>query len=135
MSAEKCCLISRDKIARRVRELAEEIGRDYAGRDLVMVGVLKGAFIFLADLVRALPFPVIVDFVRVKSYGLYRLCGGKRLPGGLRLGLRRTEPHSAGDFYPGKGLRPKRNHAAFRLSLSWIWRGRGGFKTRPYISS
>jgi hypoxanthine phosphoribosyltransferase len=69
MSAEKCCLISRDKIARRVAELAEAIGRDYAGRDLVMVGVLKGAFIFLADLVRALPFPVIVDFVRVKSYG------------------------------------------------------------------
>ena len=69
MGAEKCCLISRAEIARRVAELAEEIGRDYAGRDLVMVGVLKGAFIFLADLVRALPYPVIVDFVRVKSYG------------------------------------------------------------------
>jgi hypoxanthine phosphoribosyltransferase len=69
MGAEKRCLISRDEIARRVAELAEEIGRDYAGRDLVMVGVLKGAFIFLADLVRSLPFPVVVDFVRLKSYG------------------------------------------------------------------
>ena len=65
----KRCLISRDEIARRVTELAEEIGGDYAGRDLVTVGVLKGAFIFMADLVRALPFPVDVDFVRLCSYG------------------------------------------------------------------
>ncbi len=69
MSAGKRCLISRDLIARRVEELAQQIARDYAGRNLVMVGVLKGAFIFLADLVRALPFPVVVDFVRLKSYG------------------------------------------------------------------
>jgi hypoxanthine phosphoribosyltransferase len=69
MRAEKCCLISRDEIARRVTELGGQISRDYAGRNLVMVGVLKGAFIFLADLVRALPFPVVVDFVRLKSYG------------------------------------------------------------------
>jgi hypoxanthine phosphoribosyltransferase len=48
--------------------LAERINQDYAGRDLVMIGVLKGAFIFLADLVRALPFSVEVDFVRLKSY-------------------------------------------------------------------
>ncbi len=69
MPAEKRCLISRADIARRVKELATQISKDYEGRDLVMVGVLKGAFIFLADLVRALPFPVEVDFVRVKSYG------------------------------------------------------------------
>jgi hypoxanthine phosphoribosyltransferase len=69
MSNKKRCLISRAEIARRVTELAEMISRDYAGRDLVMVGVLKGAFIFLADLVRALPFPVEVDFVRLCSYG------------------------------------------------------------------
>ena len=62
MGATKRCLISRAEIARRVAELAEQIGRDYAGRDLVMVGVLKGAFIFLADLVRALPFPVDSGF-------------------------------------------------------------------------
>ena len=69
MNTKKRCLISQAEIARRVAELAERIGRDYAGRDLVMVGVLKGAFIFLADLVRALPFPVDVDFVRLCSYG------------------------------------------------------------------
>ena len=50
-------------------ELAQGIGRDHAGRDLVMVGVLKGVFIFMADLVRALTFPVEVDFVRLASYG------------------------------------------------------------------
>jgi len=69
MQNRKRCLISQKDIARRVEELAGEISRDYAGRDLVMVGVLKGAFIFLADLVRALPFPVEVDFVRLCSYG------------------------------------------------------------------
>jgi len=69
MSTRKRCLISREDIARRVQELAREISRDYAGRDLVLVGVLKGAFIFLADLVRALTFPVEIDFVRLRSYG------------------------------------------------------------------
>jgi len=69
MQNRKRCLISREDIARRVAELALEISRDYAGRDLVLVGVLKGAFIFLADLVRALTFPVELDFVRLRSYG------------------------------------------------------------------
>ncbi|MFA5110055.1 MAG: hypoxanthine phosphoribosyltransferase [Desulfobaccales bacterium] len=69
MSSRKRCLISKDAIARRVAELGEQIGRDYAGRDLVMVGVLKGAFIFLADLVRELDYPVEIDFVRLSSYG------------------------------------------------------------------
>jgi hypoxanthine phosphoribosyltransferase len=69
MSTKMRCLISREAIARRVAELGAEISRDYAGRDLVMVGVLKGAFIFLADLVRGLTFPVEIDFVRLASYG------------------------------------------------------------------
>jgi hypoxanthine phosphoribosyltransferase len=69
MGTQKRCLISRAEIARRVAELGERLGRDYAGPDLVMVGVLKGVFIFMADLVRALPFPVEVDFVRLCSYG------------------------------------------------------------------
>ena len=69
MGTQKRCLISREDIARRVQELAGEISRDYQGRDLVMVGVLKGAFIFLADLVRELSFPVEIDFVRLASYG------------------------------------------------------------------
>jgi hypoxanthine phosphoribosyltransferase len=69
MSTKQRCILSREAIARRVGEMAEEISRDYDGRDLVMVGVLKGVFIFLADLVRALRFPVEVDFVRLFSYG------------------------------------------------------------------
>jgi hypoxanthine phosphoribosyltransferase len=69
MHTNKRCLISQTEIARRVAELGAQIGRDYAGRDLVMVGVLKGVFIFMADLVRALPFAVEVDFVRLCSYG------------------------------------------------------------------
>ncbi len=77
MQVQKRCLISREDIARRVAELAAQISRDYAGRDLVMVGVLKGAFIFLADLVRALPFPVVVDFVRLKSYGAGTVSSGE----------------------------------------------------------
>jgi hypoxanthine phosphoribosyltransferase len=69
MSTQKRCLISRQDIDRRVKELAGEISRAYRGHDLVMVGVLKGAFIFLADLVRELDFPVEIDFVRLASYG------------------------------------------------------------------
>ena len=69
MGTTKRCLISRTEIARRVAELGARLGQDYAGPNLVMVGVLKGVFIFMADLVRALPFPVEVDFVRLCSYG------------------------------------------------------------------
>lgn len=69
MGTQKRCLISREDLARRVQELAADLSRDYQGCDLVLVGVLKGAFIFLADLVRELSFPVEIDFVRLSSYG------------------------------------------------------------------
>ncbi len=69
MGTQMRCLLSREDIERRVQELAGEISRDYQGRDLVLIGVLKGAFIFLADLVRAMSFPVEIDFVRLASYG------------------------------------------------------------------
>lgn len=62
-------LIHRDAIERRVRELAAEINRDYAGRDILIVAVLKGAFMFLADLTRHLDVPHVVDFARLASYG------------------------------------------------------------------
>ena len=54
---------------RRVRELAAEISRDYDGKDLVLIGVLKGAVFFLSDLMRHLEIPVEVDFMAVASYG------------------------------------------------------------------
>ena len=53
----------------RVRELADQISRDYAGRDLLLIGVLKGAVFFLSDLMRHLEIPVEVDFMAVASYG------------------------------------------------------------------
>jgi hypoxanthine phosphoribosyltransferase len=62
-------LLSSDAIAARVEELATQISRDYVGKDLLLVGVLKGAFVFLGDLMRALEIPVQVEFVRLQSYG------------------------------------------------------------------
>src|SRR4051812_46452900 len=61
-------LISEADLAARVRDLGAQITRDYAGRSLVVVGVLKGSFIFLADLVRAIDLPVSVDFIGITSY-------------------------------------------------------------------
>ena len=62
-------LVPADDLARRVRELAAEVSRDYAGKDLVLIGVLKGAVFFVADLMRAIDIPVEVDFMAVASYG------------------------------------------------------------------
>ena len=62
-------LLSSDEISRRPIEMASEITRDYRGRDLVTIGVLKGAFVFLADLVRHIELPLEIDFVAVSSYG------------------------------------------------------------------
>ena len=62
-------LVPAKDLQRRITELAAEISRDYAGRDLVLVGVLKGAVFFLADLMRALKIPCEVDFMAVASYG------------------------------------------------------------------
>lgn len=62
-------VISEEQLRRRIAELGAEISRDYAGKDLVMVGVLNGAFIFLADLARAVDVPLEIDFLRVASYG------------------------------------------------------------------
>jgi hypoxanthine phosphoribosyltransferase len=62
-------LWSPEAIAARVKALATQLSRDYAGTDLLLVGVLKGAFVFLADLMRAMEIPVQVEFVRLASYG------------------------------------------------------------------
>lgn len=62
-------LYSKDEIARQVRRLGDEIRRDYENAEIVLVGVLKGAFLFVADLVRAIDGPLVVDFVRLASYG------------------------------------------------------------------
>ncbi len=62
-------LIGGEEIKARIATMAEEITRDYHGCELVMVGVLKGAFVFLADLARAVELPLQIDFVAVSSYG------------------------------------------------------------------
>ncbi len=62
-------VIPAEKISARVGELAEQISRDYAGRPPLLLGVLKGAFVFLADLARAIRLPVELDFMAVSSYG------------------------------------------------------------------
>jgi hypoxanthine phosphoribosyltransferase len=73
-------LISQQAIARRLDELAAEISRDYAGAgEVLLVGVLRGAFIFLADLSRRLTVPCAVDFISVSSYTGAVQAGGVRL--------------------------------------------------------
>ncbi len=62
-------LVEADALRRRVAELGAEINRDYEGKDLVMIGVLKGAVLFLADLMRELEIPCEIDFMAVSSYG------------------------------------------------------------------
>jgi hypoxanthine phosphoribosyltransferase len=62
-------LVQPDDLAHRVRELAEEISRDYAGKNVLLIGVLKGAVFFLADLMRQLEIDCEVDFMAVSSYG------------------------------------------------------------------
>jgi hypoxanthine phosphoribosyltransferase len=62
-------LVEREALAKRVIELAEEVSRDYEGRDLLLVGVLKGAVFFLSDLMRHLDRECEVDFMAVSSYG------------------------------------------------------------------
>jgi hypoxanthine phosphoribosyltransferase len=62
-------LVSAEDLQRRVRELGAEISRDYSGRRLLLVGVLKGAVFFLSDLMRFIEIPVEVDFMAVASYG------------------------------------------------------------------
>jgi hypoxanthine phosphoribosyltransferase len=63
-------LISQQAIEQRVRELAEELSRDYRGRSPLLLGVLKGCYVFLADLTRFMEEPPEVDFIQLASYGL-----------------------------------------------------------------
>lgn len=70
-------LIAGKEIEAAVRRLAEEISRDYRDKHPLLIGVLKGSFVFLADLIRILDFPVEIEFVRLSSYGCGRETSGK----------------------------------------------------------
>ncbi len=62
-------LISADAIRARVKELGAQISHDYAGRNPLLIGVLKGAFMFLSDLMRAIEIPLGIEFIAISSYG------------------------------------------------------------------
>ena len=69
-------LYSKEQIAERVREIGQQISEEYAGQSIVLIGVLKGAAIFLADLARAITVDNTFDFVAVSSYGRARVSSG-----------------------------------------------------------
>lgn len=62
-------LISEDEIGQKVRELGRAISEDYAGENLVLVSVLRGAILFVADLIRVISIPLTIDFMAISSYG------------------------------------------------------------------
>ena len=62
-------LFTQEQLDKRVSELAEAINRDYEGKNLILISVLRGSFVFMADLVRKINLPCLVDFMSVSSYG------------------------------------------------------------------
>ena len=62
-------LFSEEQLAQRVKEIAGEINRDYVGQEIMLVSVLRGSFVFMADLCRRIDLPCTVDFMAVSSYG------------------------------------------------------------------
>ena len=69
-------LLTQEQIAERVGELGRQISSDYEGKDLLLVGILKGAFVFLADLIRNISIPLTIDFVAISSYKSSTESGG-----------------------------------------------------------
>ncbi len=68
-SSNKEIVLSRQTIQNRIQELGQQISKDYQTKDIIVIGVLKGAFIFMADLVREIDLPLATDFIQVSSYG------------------------------------------------------------------
>jgi hypoxanthine phosphoribosyltransferase len=82
-------VLSAAEIRRLVLAMAQQIEADYRGRNLVLIGVLKGSFIFLSDLIRALDVPVKIDFVQAASYGVgTESSGSVQLLKGINLDIR-----------------------------------------------
>jgi hypoxanthine phosphoribosyltransferase len=89
MMPELIPILSAAELRRLVFDLAQRIEADYRGRDLVLIGVLKGSFVFLSDLIRKLSMPVKVDFVQASSYGNGTESSGRiRLSKGIGLDIR-----------------------------------------------
>lgn len=82
-------LISRDEIAEAVNRLARQIERDYQGKQPLLIGVLKGSFVFMADLVRRIDLPLELEFIKLSSYGAARESSGKvRVVQGLEISIK-----------------------------------------------
>lgn len=82
-------LIPRKELERRVAQLAGELKRDYGGKCPLLIGILKGSFVFLADLARALDIPLEVDFINLSSYGSGTVSSGRvKVVQGLRTPVR-----------------------------------------------
>lgn len=62
-------LLDKDVLANRIQELGEEISKDFAGEEIMLIGILKGASIFLSDLIRQISLPAYIDYMVVSSYG------------------------------------------------------------------
>jgi hypoxanthine phosphoribosyltransferase len=87
--AELINVLTRDDLERIVSSLARKISSDYEGRELVCIGILKGAFVFMADLVRLLTVPVSIEFLRASSYGSDTdSSGDPELSGSLSMDIR-----------------------------------------------
>lgn len=70
-------IVTQEEMRARIREMGKQIATDYAGKELILVGVLKGAYAFYADLARAIRIPMRVDFIVVTSYGAKSKTSGK----------------------------------------------------------
>ncbi len=70
-------IVTREEIAKKVAELAVKIRKDYKGKNPLLIGILKGSFVFMSDLVRAVNIPVEIDFVILSSYGAGKESSGK----------------------------------------------------------
>ncbi len=84
-------LITQEEIARRIQAMARDIQRDFAGREMVVVSLLSGTVMFLADLIRNLSLPLRLDFIGVSSYGLGTEAGELVFTKELRLDVRRRD--------------------------------------------
>ena len=84
-------LITETQIARRIRALSRDIGRDFAGREMVVVSLLNGTVMFLADLIRNLSLPLRLDFIGVSSYGAGTESGDLVFTKELRLDVRQRD--------------------------------------------
>ena len=69
--------LTKEEIASKIAVVAQQISEDYKGRDLVLIGALKGSFIFVSDLARQLTIPAKIDFIRASSYGASTTSSGK----------------------------------------------------------